>query len=175
MSQDADSLLSGSPRTIRNLSITGKRKIPGTHAFKNVMPEMIKLHDNLEEMGLTQNQLIVLSILVGTDYNYGGVKGIGPKKALALVKKHGDNYDDLFKEIKWSEHFTIDWKKIFDTIKNMPVITDYEIKFENPNEEKIKKILVEEHDFSEERVNSTLEKLSSYKKQNQQKGLSDFF
>jgi flap endonuclease-1 len=175
MSQDADSLLCGSPKTIRNLSITGRRKIAGTHAFKNVVPELFKLHDNLEELGLTQNQLIVLAILVGTDYNYGGVKGIGPKKALALVKKHKDNYDEVFKEAKWSEHFSIDWKKIYDTIKNMPVSSDYEIKFNNPDEERIKKILVAEHDFSEERVNSTLEKLNNYKKQNQQKGLSDFF
>jgi flap endonuclease-1 len=175
MSQDADSLLCGSPKTIRNLSITGRRKIAGTHAFKNVVPELIKLHDNLEEMELTQNQLIVLAILVGTDYNYGGVKGIGPKKALALVKKHKDNYDAVFDEVKWKENFTMDWKKIFDTIKNMPVTNDYEIKFENPDEERIKKILVEEHDFSEERVNSSLEKLQKYKAQNQQKGLSDFF
>ncbi len=175
MSQDADSLLSGSPRTIRNLSITGKRKIPGTHAFKNIVPEIINLHDNLDEMGISQNQLIVLSILVGTDYNYGGVRGIGPKKALALVKKYNDNYDSLFEEVKWKEHFQVEWKKIFDTIKNMPVYSDYEIKFSNPDEKRIKKILVDEHDFSEERVNSTLEKLENYKKQNQQKGLSDFF
>lgn len=175
MSQDADSLLSGSPRTIRNLSITGKRKIPGTHAFKNVVPEMFSLQDNLSELELSQDQLIILSILVGTDYNYGGVKGIGPKKALALVKKHSENYDALFEEAKWSEHFQVSWKKIYDTIKEMPVTSEYEIKFNNPDEKKIKKLLVEEHDFSEERVNSTLEKLESYKKQNQQKGLSDFF
>jgi flap endonuclease-1 len=175
MSQDADSLLSGSPRTIRNLSITGKRKIPGTHVYKNVVPEMIKLHDNLEELSLSQDQLIVLSILVGTDYNYGGIRGIGPKKALALVKKHGKDYEKVFEEAKWSEHFSIDWKKIFDTIKNMPVITDYDIKFAEPDEERIKKILVEEHDFSEERVASTLEKLQNFKKKNQQRGLSDFF
>jgi flap endonuclease-1 len=96
MSQDADSLLTGSPRTIRNLSITGRRKMPGSHAYKNVLPELIDLNDNLKELEMTQDQLIVLAILVGTDYNYGGVKGIGPKKALILMKKHGSDFDSLF-------------------------------------------------------------------------------
>jgi flap endonuclease-1 len=175
MSQDADSLLSGSPRTVRNLSITGRRKIPGTNAFKNVVPEMLKLQDNLSELGLTQDQLIVLAILVGTDYNYGGVKGIGPKKALAIVKKHQDNFDAVFDEVKWNENSNVAWKKIFETFKEMPVTSDYEIKFNQPDEAKLREILVEEHDFSEERVKSSLEKLANYKMQNQQKGLSDFF
>ena len=39
----------------------------------------------------------------------------------------------------------------------------------------IKKILIEEHDFSEERVNGTLEKINAAKKNNQQKGLGEFF
>jgi flap endonuclease-1 len=175
MSQDADSLLSGAPRTVRNLSITGRRKMPGSHAYKNVEPELFLLKDNLEELGLNQDQLIVLSILVGTDYNYGGVKGIGPKKALALVKKHGQNYDAIFEEVKWSEHFSVTWKRIYDTIKEMPVSDDYDLKFNLPDEKKLREILVGEHDFSDERVSSTLEKLERYKKQNQQKGLGDWF
>lgn len=175
MSQDADSLLIGSPRTIRNLSITGRRKMPGTHAYKNVLPELIDLNDNLKELDLTQNQLIVLAILVGTDYNYGGVKGIGPKKALALLKKHKEDFDSIFLEVNWKDHFSVDWKKIFDTIKEMPVTDDYKITFKDPDYEEIKKILVDEHDFSEERVKSSLDKLENYKKNNQQKGLGDWF
>jgi flap endonuclease-1 len=175
MSQDADSLLSGSPRTIRNLSITGRRKMPGTHAFKNVVPELFDLKDNLAELDLTQDQLIILAILVGTDYNYGGVKGIGPKKALALVKKHKSNFDAIFLEAKWDESSSVPWKKIYDTIKHMPVKKDYEIHFEPFDEDRIRKILVDEHDFSEERVASSLEKLEHFKKQNSQKGLGEWF
>ncbi|MFA6073292.1 MAG: flap endonuclease-1 [Candidatus Woesearchaeota archaeon] len=175
MSQDADSLLSGAPRTIRNLSITGRRKIPGTHAFKNVVPELLDLQQNLKEMDLTQDQLIILAILVGTDYNYGGVKGIGPKKALALVKKYKDDYTKIFEEAKWEDTGFVSWQRIFDTIKDMPLKKDYEIVFKDPDFDKIKKILVDEHDFSEERVQSSLEKLEKYKKQNEQKGLSSWF
>lgn len=175
LSQDADSLLSGGTRTIRNLSITKRRKMPGSYGYKTIQPEIIELKKNLDALGLTQDQLIVLAILIGTDYNYGGVKGIGPKKGIKLVQKYGDNFDELFKEIAWEFTGYAPWKKIFDTIKNMPVTKDYEIKFNSPNEEEIKKLLVEEHNFSVDRVNSSVDRLISASKLGQQKGLSEFF
>jgi len=175
VSQDADSLLSGSPRTIRNLSITGRRKMPGSFGFKTVNPELFTLKDNLEALGLNQEQLIALAILIGTDYNYGGIKGIGPKKGLILVKKHGDDFDELFKEVKWSEHYKFPWKKVFDTIKKMPVELHPKVSFNPPDIDRIRKILVEEHEFSEERVSNTLEKLDKARKLNEQKGLSEYF
>jgi flap endonuclease-1 len=175
LSQDADSLLNEAPRMIRNLSITARRKMPGQFNHKASVPELIILKENLEELNLSQDQLIILSILVGTDYNYGGIKGIGPKKALKLIEKQKDNFDAVFEEAKWSEHFDFPWMKIFDIIKKMPVTEDYTLEFNNPDVDEIKKILVDEHDFSEERVNSTLLKLEEYKKVNAQKGLGDFF
>jgi len=175
MSQDADALLSGAPRCIRNISITGKRKMPGSYNYKTINPELFTLKDNLAMLGLTQDQLIVLSILVGTDYNYGGVKGIGPKKALKLVEKHKDDFDEIFSEAKWSESFAVDWKDIFKTIKEMPVVEDYKLEFKKPDPVSIKKLLVDVYEFSEDRVNSTLDKLEVASKLNEQKGLSDFF
>lgn len=175
LSQDADCLLSESPRMIRNLSITTRRKMPGQFNHKAAEPELINLKDNLEALKINQEQLIALAILVGTDYNYGGIKGIGPKKAMKLIEKYGEDFDKIFEEAKWDEHYDFSWKKIFEIIKEMPVTDNYELKFEDPNLEEIKKILVDEHDFSEERVNNTLQKLEEYKKMNAQKGLSDFF
>lgn len=175
VSQDADSLLSGSPRTIKNLSITKRRKMPGSYNYQIVNPELITLKENLERLDLTQDQLIALAVLIGTDYNYGGVKGIGPKKGIKLVQKHKDDFEALFEEAKWSENFETDWKKIIKVFKEMPVKKEYEIKFNNPDKQKIKQILVEKHEFSEERVNSTLEKLEKAKSLNEQKGLGDFF
>ena len=175
MSQDADALLSGSPRCIRNISITGKRKMPGSYNYKTINPELFVLQENLSLLGLTQDQLIVLSILVGTDYNYGGVKGIGPKKALKLIEKHKDNFEEIFSEAKWSESFSVAWKEIFNTIKEMPVTKDYKLDFNKPDSASIKKLLVEVYEFSEDRVNSTLDKLEVASKLNEQKGLSDFF
>jgi len=174
LSQDADCLLNGAPRMIRNLSITAKRKMPGQFNHKPAEPELIDLKNNLVFLNLNHDQLIVLAILVGTDYNYGGVKGVGPKKALKLLEKHKEDFNSLFDEVKWFEFFDFSWKKIFYIIKNMPVIDDYKLEFVNPNFNEIRKILVDEHDFSLERVNSTLEKLEEYKNINAQKGLGDF-
>jgi flap endonuclease-1 len=175
LSQDADALLNEAPRMIRNLSISAKRKMPGQYNHKKAEPEIINLKENLEKLQMTQDQLIILAILVGTDYNYVGIKGIGPKKAIKLIEKHKDNFDEIFKETKWDEHYEFEWRKIYETIKNMKVTDKYEIKFKDPNPEQIKELLVKEHNFSEERVNSTLIKLEEYKKINAQRGLKDFF
>ena len=83
--QDYDSLLFGCPLLVRNLSITGKRK-RGDNVI-TINPELFVLKDILKSLSINQNQLIILGILVGTDYNPGGVPGFGPKKALELVKK----------------------------------------------------------------------------------------
>lgn len=175
MSQDADALLNGSPRVIKNLSITGRRKMPGSYGYKAINPELIELKENLESLKLTQDQLIVLGILIGTDYNYGGIKGIGPKKGLKLVEKHKDDYEKLFSEVEWEKHFNVSWKRIFDTLKEMPVSNEYDTEFKKPDAEALKRILVEEHEFSEDRLNNSLEKLDSARKSNAQKGLGDFF
>lgn len=175
LSQDADCLLNEAPRMIRNLSITARRKMPGQFSHKAAEPELIELKENLDSLKINQDQLIALAILVGTDYNYGGIKGIGPKKAIKLIKTHKENFEKIFKEAKWEEHYDFSWKKIFEIIKEMPLTDKYTLKFNDPNPDKIKELLVKEHDFSEERVENTLAKLEEYKKLNAQKGLNEFF
>ncbi|PIN73941.1 flap endonuclease-1 [Candidatus Woesearchaeota archaeon CG10_big_fil_rev_8_21_14_0_10_45_16] len=175
VSQDYDNLIFGCPRLIRNLSIAGKRKKTGKLGFVTVKPELILLDDVLENLKITREQLIVLAILVGTDYNPGGVKGIGPKKGLKLVQAHKDDFDALFKEVKWDEEYDIPWKKIYDTIKDIPVTDDYSLEWKKIDEEKLFTLLVKEHDFSEERVRSKLEKLQEVQKKGTQKGLGSFF
>lgn len=85
-SQDSDSLLFNSPRLIRNLSITGRRKLPRQDVFIEVKPELIELKNVLKELKINREQLIMIGLLVGTDYN-PGIEGYGPKKALSLVAK----------------------------------------------------------------------------------------
>jgi len=66
-----------------------------------------------------------------------------------------------------------DWKKIYATFKSMPIMKNYQLKWNEPDENKIKKILVDDHDFNEERIDRMLEKLN--KKEKNQKGLYSFF
>src|SRR3989442_1761369 len=88
-SQDHDALLFGAPVLVKNLAITGRRKLPRKNVFVDVAPEEIHLDSTLKDFGVTREQLVDIGILIGTDFNEG-VRGIGPKKALAGVKKHGN-------------------------------------------------------------------------------------
>ena len=172
VSQDTDGLLFGSPRIIRNLSVSKKRRIQGTQAYETVTPVIIELEENLRALGINREQLIVIAMLCGTDFNVGGIKGIGPKKALLLVKKHKDKFDDLFEEAKWKEYFKFGWREVFNLIKEMPTSKDYNLEWKAIDENKVKEILVKRHDFSENRVDNALQELL---KTQQQKGLSEFF
>jgi len=132
-SQDFDSLLFGTPVLIRSLSYSGKPI------------EMIELHKVLDQNQLNHDQLISIGVLVGTDYNPGGIKGIGPKKALKLIKQKP--FKEILKEVQWD--FDVDAKHIFEMFKH-PNVGDAEIKFSGPDIEKIKNLLCSKHDFSED-------------------------
>jgi flap endonuclease-1 len=171
-SQDYDSLLVGSPRLVRNLNITGKRKLPNKEVYVEIKPELIELEEVLRTLGITREQLIIIGILVGTDYNPEGIEGIGPKKALKLVKEK-KSLNEILKEIEWK--FDVDSQEIYNFFLNPPVTDDYKLEWKQPNEEGIIKFMVEEHDFSEERVKNGIEKLKQAFLKSQQKSLGSWF
>ncbi|MEK6845285.1 MAG: flap structure-specific endonuclease, partial [Nanoarchaeota archaeon] len=176
VSQDYDNLIFGCPCLVRNLSLEGKRKKAGKFAYEKIAPELILLEEVLANLTLELEQLIVLAILVGTDYNPGGVKGIGPKNGLKLLKEHGKDFQAIFEKVEWDKHYPeLSWKEIFDTIKNIPVTDEYKLEWKPLNEKEILELLVREHDFSEERVKARLEKLKELSKGAAQKGLGSFF
>ncbi len=174
VSQDFDALLYGASRLIRNLSISGKRKKSNKLSYEKVKPELILLPGLLNSLGIDREQLIALAMLVGTDFNNGGIKGIGPKKALDAVKRYKKDFDVLFEAFGWDKHFDMPWSEVYYTIKNMPVTDNYNLSFKNPDYEKIIGFLCKEHDFSFDRVSSSLEKLKKSTKKSQ-KSLGDFF
>ncbi len=155
-SQDYDSLLFGSPILVRNLSITGRRKVPRKDIYIEIKPEVIELELVLKELGITREQLIMIGMIVGTDYN-PGIKGYGPKKALELVK-NCKTLDALLKKVDWDKQFNehglepIDAKDIYEFFLEPPCVDVKEIKFNAPDKEKVIKILVDEFEFSYERV-----------------------
>ncbi|MBU5688529.1 MAG: flap endonuclease-1 [Candidatus Aenigmarchaeota archaeon] len=171
-SQDSDSLLFGCPRLIRNLSITGKRKMPRQEKWIDINPELIELENVLKELGITREQLIMIGMLVGTDYNPEGIAGFGPKKALKMVQEKR-TLKNLLESIEWrSEN---DPHEIYNFFLNPKVDDNYEIKFGEIDKEMIKKIMVDEHDFSEDRIESNLNKLLEAKKKGTQSSLAGWF
>src|SRR4029453_330414 len=97
-SKDYDSLLFGAPRLGRFLSISGKEFLPSKGTFCPTVPRTIVLDRLLRGWGITREGLVDLAMLVGTDFN-DGIKGIGPKKALALVQRYG-RIEDMPAEIR---------------------------------------------------------------------------
>ena len=172
-SQDADCLLFRSPLLIRNCSVTGRKKLTGKLAYQKVSPELISVKENLEHLGIRQEQLISLAMLVGTDYNSGGIKGIGPMKALGLVKKY-NHPQKLFEAVNWQDYFDISWEEVFEVISKMPVTDNYNLEFPKVDKDKTMRLLVDNHDFSAERVEKAVDEILEEEKGRKQKGLGDF-
>lgn len=156
-SQDFDSLLFGSPRLVRNMTITGRRKLPNKDVYVNIEPTVIELYEVMQDLGIDQEQLITLGLLVGTDYNQGGIRGIGAKKGLELVKKSGD-LDSAMSKVDWD--FDVDWREIHGFFTSPPHSDDYGITFRPPDSRAVKDLLCGEFDFSEDRVQKALDQIA---------------
>jgi len=172
-SQDYDSLLFGAPRLVRNLAVTGRRKLPGKSLYIEVEPEIIELQKVLTSLDLTREQFIDLAILLGTDYNPNGFKGIGPKTALRLIKEHGTLNRAL-------ENLTAgsggeDLAMIRDIFLEPQVTDDYRIEWREPDVEATVRFLSGERDFSEERVRSTLDRILKSRKERTRTTLERYF
>jgi flap endonuclease-1 len=172
-SQDFDCLLFGSPILIRNLTSSGRRKLPNKKAYVKVNPELIRLKPTLKSLDILQKQLIDMAILIGTDYNEG-IKGYGAKKSLNLIKKAG-NVENAVAIVGGSDVPTIqDIKEIRDIFLKPTVKDDYSLEWSKPDNEKIFKILCDKHQFSRDRVESVLKKFSAIENIIKQKNLFDF-
>ncbi len=167
-SQDSDSILFGSPRLARNLSISGRKKLPGKEVFIEVKPQLIELQNVLKILDLTREQLIMIGLLIGTDYNEG-VKGVGPKTALKLVKEH-KTLDKLLSAVEFPGE--IDIERIYNFFLNPPSTDNYNLQSTTPDKEKLIKFLVDEHDFSQERMEKVVDKLLESRGKAKQSSLS---
>jgi len=164
-SQDYDSILFGAKRLTRNLTISGKRKVPNRNVYFEVETEIIDTQQLLDQTQLSQEQLIDVAILIGTDFNPGGIAGIGPKTALKLIKEHGklenvEKIKDKLPEIPYQEI-----REIF--LKPEASNTD-NFKFTEVNYDGLVGFLCNENNFSYDRVVMTMEKLKKSKLQRSQ-------
>ena len=156
-SQDYDSLLFGATSLVRNVTISGRRKVPRQNRYIEVVPEVMKLNTALKELEITREQLVDIAILVGTDFNPEGIKGVGPKTAYKLIKEHG-NLEQALTTLENAE-FPVDPQKIRDIFLNPKVTDDYTLDWKQPNVDGVVDFLCREKDFSENRVRSTLKRM----------------
>lgn len=149
VSQDHDALLFGAVRIVRNLSVVGRRKLPGRDVYIDVEPELILLDEVLSTLNLSREQLIDVAILVGTDYYPDGVKGIGPKKALEYVRRYRDA-KSVLRILGIQQQIPVD--EIRRIFLEPQVCTDYKLEWRQPDLDGVLDFLCGERDFSEDRV-----------------------
>lgn len=169
-SQDWDCLLFGADTMVKNLTTRKTRKTSGG-GKKEISTERIQLDNVLEQLDVSHEKLIWMGILMGTDFNPDGIHGIGPKTALKLVKKY-ESFEELLEDEK------VEWESENDPYIILefflsPPVEDIDYSFEEPNPDKIREVLVDRHDFSEDRVNSGIKKLEKAL-ESRQSGLESF-
>lgn len=160
-SQDFDSLLFGTKFLIRNLSISNKRKVPGSSIYRDIPIEFYELDKVLEKLAITLDELIIVAILCGTDFNPGGIKGIGPKKALKMVRDYRDRWDEIFKILDWHSYFTHTWVEVFNVFKHMKTV-DVDIEFNNIDKDEVRKVLMK-RDFDLMMIDRSLNGIKNVK------------
>lgn len=154
-SEDMDSLTFGTPILLRHLTFSEARKMP-----------ILEIHHDvaLKELNLTQEQFVDLCILLGCDY-CDGIKGIGPHRALQLIKQYG-TLDAIISNIDSSKYpIPEDWpyQEVRQLFMNPDVRSDtneIDLKWESPDQEGVVKFLVHEKGFNEERVANALKRLT---------------
>ncbi len=157
-SRDYDSVLFGAPRLVRYVTISGQEFLPSKGVARPLIPELIELQRLLDSLQITRQQLVDLAILVGTDFNKG-IKGVGPKTALKLIKLNGDlhNLPEQYR------------KELPDNLEELrlifmePAVTEaYDIRFKQPDERGLREFLCEQRGFSKERVDLALERMVKF-------------
>lgn len=156
-SQDYDSLLFGAPRLVRNVTISGRRKLPRKNVYVEVIPEIVELEQVLKECGITYEQLVDIGMLIGTDFNPEGVKGLGPKTALKMIKEFG-NLENALPHLKNAE-FPVEPQRIREIFLHPKVTDNYRIEWRELDVQGVISFICRQRDFSEDRVRKTLDKM----------------
>jgi flap endonuclease-1 len=142
---------------VRNVTVSGRRRLPSKNISIEVVPEIVELENVLKECGITYEQLVDIGILIGTDFNPDGIKGLGPKTALKLIKEHG-NIENALSHLKNAE-FPVEHQRIRDIFLKPTVTDNYKIEPREPDVEGVVNFICRERDFSEDRVRKALEKM----------------
>jgi len=157
-SKDYDSLLFGSPRLLRYLTIYGREFLPSKGTSRALKPELIDLNKFLSFHNITREQLIDLAILVGTDFNEG-IKGIGPKTAMKLMKEH-EKLENLPNNIQ--SKVPKNYEEIREIFLNPETTSKYNLEYEELNEDALYQFLCDQRDFSRKNVETVVQRMKNF-------------
>jgi flap endonuclease-1 len=150
--QDWDALLYGTPVMIRNMMTAGNK----SHG-RVVKAQKIILDDLLSEHQLTREQLIDLAIMIGTDF-HPGIKGIGPKTGMKLIKQFG-NIETICEEKGKEVPERLD--EIREIFHNHPsnAVPNEELQLGQVDLDGLKQFLQVDRQFSQRRMDNAIDKL----------------
>ncbi len=186
-SQDFDALLFGTPVLLRNLTLGGRRKLPGKQVWVEITPERIDLAESLAGMELDRERLIDAALLVGTDF-HPGIKGIGAKKALQILRKEGtleallerlaadpsSAASAVERAILEQHEALIERETVRGIFQDPPHTEDFDLTSTGVDRAAVLDIMVKQHDFSEERVEGALKRFDAGAAKANQQTLFDF-
>jgi flap endonuclease-1 len=157
-SRDYDSVLFGAPRLVRYVTISGQEFLPRTGTSRPLIPELIELRELLNALGVTREQLVDLAILVGTDFN-SGIRGVGPKTGLKLIKKYG-SLEQLPTEYR--DKLPSEFPDVRSVFLKPKVTDEYDTAFYGVNEDGLRRFLCNERGFSIDRVDLAIKRMNAF-------------
>jgi len=175
-SQDYDTLLFGGERLVRNFAVSRSKKVKDTTVTLDI--EYVSLPKLLENLGITREQLVEMGILIGPDF-FPGIHGIGQHKALDLIRKYKSIKNIVSEKVKVGKNDIQLDLELVEQVKNIFLTPDIrnnypKIKFSKINYEKIKELLIEIHNFDNQRVENALDRLRKLDSSKTQISLDNF-
>jgi flap endonuclease-1 len=143
-SEDYDVLLFGAPRLVRGLAARNRK---GSAPPAQVIDRAALL----AQLGVSDEELILIGLLVGTDFNEGA-PGIGPKRALKLAQEHLGVAATLRKAGLDAEELA----PVAELFHHPEVVDVPTPSFGPVDESAVLRLLVERHGFSESRVRAAV-------------------
>lgn len=167
--EDMDGLTFGTGVLLRHLTASEAKKLPiQEFSFTRI----------LQDIGLTHSQFIDLCILLGCDY-CGTIKGVGPKRAIDLIRQHG-SIEEILENIDQSKYPPPeDW--LFKEARGLflePDVVDcstVDLKWNEPNENDLVQFMCAEKQFSEDRIRNGCKKIMKSRQGSTQGRLDSFF
>ncbi|XP_026332704.1 flap endonuclease 1 [Hyposmocoma kahamanoa] len=167
--EDMDALTFGADVLLRHLTFSEARKMPVLE---------IHLDKVLQGLELKHKEFVDLCILLGCDY-CGSIRGIGPKRAIELIRQHRC-IEEVLKNIDVSKYPPPEnWE--YENARRLffePEVADakdIELKWSDPDEEGLVKFLCGDKQFNEERVRNGAKKLLKARSGTTQGRLDGFF
>ncbi len=143
-SEDYDTMVFGAPLTLRQLTSKGS-------------PELMQLQATLDDHDISYEQLVDVSLLMGTDFN-DGVSGYGPKTAVTAVKEHGDIWTVMEAEDVYVENADRIRELFFDP----PVTDEYELDLDiNPDLDAARRYICDSWEVPADEVDRAFERIEA--------------